>query len=335
MDSEERKRLLITLALQTRKDNIAEFLATAELPTSGTLADYRSVLEQNIGTKTLPITRVATWLDERAAHERQHVMLLKSTTGMAHEWRKQSTEHLKQLNERIPNSPGGLLLPSTPTLAAARLTPANLLEVNVLSLETAQTREPDLDYSSPRKDTDETVTFKAYVEERSRCVTIFKWNLQSGDAQLQITNLPSGSTYSTVWEQTADILGSIIPIRLFDKLDLDKVISRLHASAMLPDPEARPQSIDYASPQGRRLIGRVIATRQSLIGEQMIDDALEAMRQKGKARIGNFYWKPSQKTPFSDDIHTVIIAEEHRVNFPTDNPANVIEYILRRIRKLS
>jgi hypothetical protein len=197
-------------------------------------------------------------------------------------------------------------------------------------------RDPELDEEAETEGGDP-VELRAFVHHTSRGLTIFEWNAISNMATLQITELPSGTTYEDVREEFQALVSHWIDLSRFVDVSLHCAISRLHKLEEEGRPEARSHGIEYRTTQGRRLSGHSSTKDESVLGEAVIDNALQGIRHVGVGRTGNFYWltqadNPSYNNPLESECHVVIIGHRNRISFKANNSGEVVRYVLSRIR---
>lgn len=115
---------------------------------------------------------------------------------------------------------------------------------------------------------------------------------------------------------------------------------KLHELEETGNSEARSHSIGYRTIGGRAVSAQSPTPRDSVLGEQALDNALSGIRRQGVGHIGNFYWlssfmNPSNKNPLEKEVHTIIVGNKQRINFTTPNKKEDMEYVLSRVRALS
>jgi hypothetical protein len=169
---------------------------------------------------------------------------------------------------------------------------------------------------------------------------IFTWNLISNNATLQISQLPTGSKYEEEEIKFAELINPWLNLNSFTKLDLRRVIKKLHELEANGIPEARSHGLSYLSQGGRRITAQSPTPQDSIFGEQEVDIALKSIRDRGVGNIGNFYWLPksinsANGNPLEREVHTIIVGNKSRINFTTPNKKEDIEYVLSRVRILS
>jgi len=168
----------------------------------------------------------------------------------------------------------------------------------------------------------------------------FEWDLDANTAMLQITQLHKDALYEEVATEFFDLIGSWLDIRLFGLVDIRRAIRRLHELEANGRAEARSHGIHYRTLQGRRLSAHSPSPHDSVLGEAVIDQAMDNVGRTGVGHLGNFYWLTGLKpgpvpNPLEGDVHVIIVGDKSRINFPTPNTKDVVRYVLHRVRALS
>ena len=335
MARSDERRTLVRLTADLTSARLQEFFEVMELERQPSKRSYLAKIEEIAGTKRLPLAAIADLFDRLAPSSRQHVFLLKSPQGLAREFRESLSERVESIMKRhgLTGSRRTVLTPPSPTLASIVTSGTASIQFNVVS--TIETHEYDSELNFERTDENgDQIEFRAYRKEISRCVSILRWNLVSGEAQLQVTQLSSEGDYDRAWTGVSGILAPDLHIELFENIDLPAAIRRLHESAERPTPEVRVQMADYNSPLGRRLSGRGSTTKHSLSGEALVDKAMKTIRDSGVGRLATFYWQPQPPT-LTEEVRVQVVAEQNRLNFSTNNDEAAIAHILARVRAQS
>jgi hypothetical protein len=167
------------------------------------------------------------------------------------------------------------------------------------------------------------------------------WNIPSGHASLQISQLPRQSLYDDVRADFDALIDAWVPVGSLQPLDLGKAVSRLEEAVIEGKGEVRIQSVGHNSHGGLRSQISSGAQGQSVYGESTdYDEALKKLHASGPGAAGSLYFLPAAggglaATPLTDEVHVVLNAKENSINFarPTEQPA--LEHVLRRIRTLA
>jgi hypothetical protein len=195
------------------------------------------------------------------------------------------------------------------------------------------------------------IELRAYVHQVTRGLVILEWDLTDKVAMIQVTELPSGNRYEDVRDEFLDSLRTWLDVSSFQELNLSKAIAALHRSEENDEKEVRSHGIEYQTIEGRRLAGKSPSTTNSVLGEEVIDESLQRIRDEGTGHIGNFYFLPPETTDHDDaedeelgdalthEIHAVILGDKQRVSLRTRSAAYVSEnemrHVLSRMRAIS
>ena len=339
--TENERQALIDFVLALKKTYIQEFLRRIELPKSGTKPNLRERLQESLGEGRLTYEQVVDFLDSVAPWGKQHVFLYTGPRDDLVSWKDPNLlqQHLKRhhvgkfLNARLP-----LILPENLMLSSITHSDERL-RITAIQKHDYTERAPEHDGEKETED-GATVILKAYMHHLSRTLVAFEWNLSANTAMLQITQLHRDTLYEEVAEEFFGLIGGWLDIKQFGLVDIRRVIRRLHEIERSGQPETRSHGIDYRTLLGRRLSARSPSPRDSVFGEDVIDNAMNRIAREGVGHLGNFYWLPGVQpgpvpNPLHSDVHVHIVADKSRINFPTPNSEDVVRYVLHRVRALS
>ena len=319
---------------------VRDFLQEHGLPVSGTKADFQDRLQEALGDGSIDQDDLIEVLDRVAPWSKQHVYLFDGPDQIPAQFTAEArfAAHLGQhevadLLNGIP-----LVLPDELTLSAIAYD-GQRLTITAIRRRDYTMREPELD-DSAETDEGQRVELRAYIHGTTRGTVIFEWNFTTNKAMLQITELPSGVKYEDVRAEFRTLVTGWLDFGLFRPLSIRNAVARLHELEEQRHAEARSHGIQYRTMQGRTLIGRSATAATSVLGENVIDDALRNVRQQGVGHSGNFFWLPRTESPrrgncLSREIHVLLIAEKGRVSFTTNNIEEEVRYVLSRVRTLS
>lgn len=337
---EEEREQVVEYFLSLRKAQVQEFLERHGLPTSGTKAELRSRIEQALSDGEINYEILVQALDSVVPWGKQHVQLYRGPRRVPGSWKDPTwvATHLKKHRlHYLLNAPLPLILPESLRLSSI-VHAAERLRITAVEKREVWERDESLDQTSRTKD-DQDVALRAYVRHVSRGTFAFEWNLISNNGFLQISQLPAHWKYDDAVIRFQSLTATLLDLSQFSLVSVGPVIKKLHELEAHGNPEARSHNIDYRTVQGRRLAAQSATARDSVLGEPVIDEALSEIRKQGVGRIGNFYWLPgvqqgSSPNPLADDLHVVLVAEGHRVNFKTPSSEEVVRYVLQRVRAL-
>ena len=340
--TEDEREALIDFVLALKKTYIRSFLQTVKLPRSGTKPDLRQRLQEALAEGHLTYERLIDFLDSVAPWGKQHVFLYQGPRADIQSWKDPNwvLQRLKGrqtdqfFNARLP-----LILPEELMLSSITHSEGKL-RVTAVQKHTYTERSPEHDDQTQTED-GVTVLLKAYVHHLSRILVAFEWDLFSNTAMLQITQLHRDMFYEQVAKEFFGLVGDWLDVeKTFVPVDIRQTIKKLHELEKNNQAEARSHGIHYRTVRGRRLSAQSPSSQDSVLGEDVIDDAMEGISKTGVGHLGNFYWLPGVQTshvanPLENDVHIYIVGDKSRINFPTPNSEEVIRYVLHRVRTLS
>jgi len=339
--STEERQALIDFVLALRKSRIQEFLKGFELSRSGTKQDLRDRLQEALDAGDLTYEQLVDLLDSVAPWGKQHVFLYHGPRNDVQAWKDPdyTLRLLKQhrlgklFNARLP-----LILPEKLTLSSVTHGDGSLRVTAIQKREYTE-RRPEHD-EEKETESGEKITLRAYVHHMTRTLAAFEWDLNSNVAMLQITQLQMDGDYERVANQFFHLVSAWLDIRLFGLVDLRPAIPKLQEIEMDGKAEARSHGVHYRSPRGRRVSAHSPSPRDSVLGEDFVDETVDNMRKKGVGHLGNFYWLADNKArsatnPLKGEVHVIIVGAKSRVNFPTPNTEETLRYVLHRVRALS
>ena len=339
--SESERQALVDFVLALKKTHIQDFLAGAKLRRSGTKSDLRDRIQEALDDGSLTYEQLVSFLDSVSPWGKQHVFLYTGPRGDLQPW-KDSEHVLEKLKahhqEELYNAKLPLILPDEVTLSSITHEEGRLRVTAVQKREYAE-RTPDLDEERHTLD-GEGISLRAYVHHQSRTIVAFEWDLVANTAMLQITQLFGDANYSQVADKFFALVSGWLDIKLFGEVDIRQAIRNLHEMEGQGKAEIRSHGIDYRTLLGRRLSAHSPSPNDSVLGEAVIDQAMENVAKHGVAHLGNFYWLDGKQpgpvsNPLAGDVHVIIVGDLGRINFPTPNSEEVVRYVLHRVRTLS
>ncbi|MGB8330488.1 MAG: hypothetical protein WCE62_10205 [Polyangiales bacterium] len=290
--AEEEKEALIDFVLALKKTHIQEFFRRVKLQRSGTKTDLRERLQEAFDAGDVSYERAVDFLDSIAPWGKQHVFLYSGPRGDLRPWKDPDLllQHLKQHRVgKYFNTPLPLILPEVLTLSSIAHFD-DKLRVTAVQKRAYTERAPQHDDVKVAEDGTQ-IVLRAYANHVTRTLVTFEWDLISNTAMLQITQLHGDRLYEQVAEEFSDLVSAWLDIeKLFDIVEIREVIKRLHDGERNGNAEARSHGYQYRTPHGRRLAAHSPSPRDSVLGEAVIDDAMEGIRRNGVGHLGNFYW---------------------------------------------
>lgn len=339
-DQRSEQDLLVDVLLGLRVDRVREFMDSVELPRSGTKAELRDRIEEAVLSNTVSLNVLIDYLDRVEPWGRQHVIVLEAEASAANGWRREDGIR-RRLGEAGVE---GLLdrrrrqrLPEDLTLSSITASGDTIVIVAVERRDYDE-RAPELD----RVDHDEDgqlIILKAYRHVVTRGIIALRWNTATRAATLHISEGFGYYDYQEAAGRFGTLVSDFLDLDRFPQKDIRRAIRRLHDAEKSGTPEARSHRVGYTSHGGRAIEATSPTMNTSVVGEQVVDDALTNVAGAATGRIGNFFWLPStgpapRTNPILRDLHVVILARDSRVHFMVPSNEQSIAYVLQRIRAL-
>jgi len=340
--TDDEKIALIDFLLSLKKVHVQDFFRAVNLPTSGSKSDLRERLQEALDAGEVSYERAVDFLDSIAPWGKQHVFLYSGPRGDLQPWKDPDLlmQHLKQHRVgKYFNARLSLILPEVLTLSSIAHFD-DKLRVTAVQKRSYSERAPQHDDTKVAEDGTQ-IVLRAYANHVTRTLVTFEWDLISNTAMLQITQLHGDRLYEQVAKEFCDLVSAWLDIeKLFDIVEIREAIKRLHEGERNGNAEARSHGYQYRTPQGRRLAAHSPSPQYSVLGEAVIDDAMDGIRKSGVGHLGNFYWlsdgnRGPAPNPLQGDVHVILVADKSRINFPTPNTEDVVRYVLHRVRALS
>jgi hypothetical protein len=336
--SAEEHTQIITDLLALKKTQIREFLARNGLSTSGTKEQIRCRIEDALNEGSLPFLSIVLFLDEVIPWGKQHVFLYRGPTASISDWRNVDwlTNRLHQCGaDHCLNTPLPLVLPQQMTVSSIVYS-SHLLRVTAIKKREWFERNPEYDGATTTSEGDD-VELRAFTRRVTRSLVAFEWNLAANIAFLQISQIRSRFRYKDVAKEFFDLVSGWLDISRFAVVDLRPVIKRLHDLEESGTGEACSHRFRYRTLEGRMFEGTSASPEDPLLGDVVMDTALNALKANGIGHLGDFYWLPRSSTdvasnPLDSKVHVKIIGAESRINFMTPNTEQTVRYVLSRIR---
>lgn len=337
--SEDERRQIVKFLFAFTKNQIEPFFREIGISPNGSKAELRNRLESRLNEGAVSYSRLIAYIDLLEPWGAQHVYLLngpKLESWLLDGWRVEASFHsllkknkvIRFLNNRLP-----LILPENLSLSSIEHRNDRL---RVTAVEKRESFERDEDLDSEENSDGDKVEYRAFRRIVTRGIISFEWQFGANIAMLQISQLPTRFTYEDAYKRFYNLIRPWLDLSMFEKIDMRPAIGYLHKTEGAKHDEIRSHGIEYISIGGRRLSGKSASSQHSLLGEQVIDNALNNVRDHGTGQSGNFFFLPSNTGSvhtLSAEVHCLINAEQSRVNFPTDNTEEDVRYVLRRIRQ--
>lgn len=340
-DQRSEQEILVDVLLGLRVDRVRDFMRSAQLASSGTKADLRERLADAVLTGAVSINALIDYLDRVEPWGRQHVIMLEAETSAAEGWRRSdgirrrlAAAGVEDLLDRRRRQ----RLPEQLALTAIRAE-ADMIEIVAVERRDYDERAPELDRTEQRDD-GQLILLKAYRHVVTRGLLTLRWNTATRAATLHISEGHGRYNYSDAATRFGDLIAEFLDFDRFQTKDIRRAIRRLHDAEKQGVPEARSHRVGYLSHGGRSVEASSPTTTTSVVGEQVVDDALLHVAGAATGRIGNFFWLPNSgprptANPLARDLHVVVLARDSRVHFMVPSNEEAITYVLQRIRALS
>lgn len=326
---------------------ISDFLEFKGIKKTGTKKELIKRLRENLNDGTITYYELLLYLESIELYGKQHVMLYNGPTNYVGEFRTENTfmakinetELLSFLDRSLP-----ITFPRDLQIASIIFSENEKLEIYAVESHYHLERLEDRDSFETVEGQE--IEFRAHARNLRRGIVVFRWDLVINNAILQILQLPRGYSYEKMERKFATLINPLIDLNLFEKVDLSEVISKLHELEESENPETRSQGLSYKTFGGRSVSAHSSTDNDNLLGgEDFIDTALSDIREDAVGHMGNFYWIPSDEeddpgeeddlNPLNEEIRTVILAGQKRINFSTPHTKEELEYVIRRVRDLS
>ena len=340
-DHRSEEELLIDVLLGLRVDRVRSFLDSVELPRSGTKAELRGRVEAGLRSQSISLDSLIDYLDRVEPWGRQHVLLCEAEESAANGWRRPDGIRRRLAAagiEDLLDQRRRQRLPETLTLSAIT---AGDGAVEIVAVERREYDERTSDRDRVDRDDDgQLIILKAYRHVVSRGIITLRWNTSTRAAALHISEGFGRYDYQDAAARFGALVSDFLDYDQFPAKDIRRAIRRLHNAEKNGTPEARSHRVGYTSQGGRAVEATSPTPNTSVVGEQVVDDALANVAGAATGRIGNFFWLPrtgpnSQSNPIARDLHVLVLARESRVHFMVPSDQRSITYVLQRIRALS
>lgn len=337
----EEQRQLVDYVLSLRADRVRGLLARHNIPTSGPKRILRERLLTGIASEGINPDDIASYLDEVEPWGSQHVYLYDVSDEVSKDW-LDGERVLAELAEagvaELVTEPLTLTLPDELTLAAIDLGP-ELIEIRAVDARRYTERLPSFDREAEVDGL--AVEFRAYAQRLSRGLVTLRWDLAESQASLHISKAHRGYEYEQAEADFARLVADWLPFEAsFQRLDLRKAIKKLAKRERDgTTPLTRSARVGLQSAGGREIDISSANVHTSAAGEKPIDEAVEAIANVSRGRLGNLYWLSQNDcsvsgNPLEEELHTMILAIDSRIHFMTPSSSEAVAYVLRSVRSL-
>ncbi len=323
-DNQDESTALIDFILAHKKEYAQSFLKSNGFHYSGTKETLRERLKDLVVREEITQESLVSLLDQIELFGNQHAYLFKITDP--HLGRLRDPNHVRTLCEsqglgELYNNYKPLILPENPEIASIYHDYDWLRIRWVTKKETLQLMEEKREKDEEGRE----FLIKKYLIRKLRATTLFRVSLITGDADLLIHRLPSGSSYRREKNVYLEQLDDWFGWGVLDHEDLFPTISRIEASG-----EARIRNVDIRTARGSHID---IVSPSVHMGIRDDPDAASARSSitTGVGNRGNFYWLPQFSGGFLlRNIHTIIYRD--RVALFGECEEEEVNYVLGRVR---
>jgi len=311
----------VNLLFAHKLDSIRPIFKEHGLKTTGAKPALESRLTQAISERVLTADEIVEALDSIEGWGNQHVYLYSVPIGICKKWKNETAvrERLEKIGrDDLLNQKKPVLLPEEPTLSTIEWTASRVRFVWVEKREWTARRD-ELDETEGR------IKYKAFESKEERGITSFDWDLNTGEASLQIQRLPSGENYEPHRQQYGESLGELIEFEAFTQLSISKAIKKLEKSK-----EVSNRQVEHETITG----GTARFTSKGRKTDAFDDPALKSSRDalgKTASVLGNFYWIENPPH-LNRSIHTKLYASDKRIGIFGECLESEVQYVLSRIR---
>jgi hypothetical protein len=298
--------------------------------------ELRDILSAAITNGTLTTAAIIEFLDQVTPWGKQHIFLYRGKSGTQKHWTNRRNVKntlathglLDLLDKQVP-----LALPKALTLASIRST-SSVLRVTAIRRREGWVRDHDLVKYGKTPDGRE-VEYRGFVRQVLRGLVAFEWNLVANEAMLQISQLPSGSSYEGVAAEFATIVESWLRIKDFSLIDVRRANAELHKLERAKKAKTTSQYAGFDRVGSRRFTVRSTSNKVPLFGDKDIDDFLSKVEPESVPRIGGYFWGADGKGKDSKRTHFVIVGAKKRVNVMTPSSEERLRNVVTELRRLS
>ncbi len=311
--------LLINFILSHKKEYIQQFLKERGLHYFYTKALLKDKIYEGIEKENFTKDELIELLDFIEEYGNQHIYLFRVADNYTKQMRNNSLI-IKKLRkeglEEVFNNNKPLLLPDAATICSI-VHNSNIFKIKWVEKRTWK------ELIDEKIEGDKLI--KTYQIHLKRGITTFRVNLITGDAELMIQRLPSGSNYRKAKEEYLKYLSKIFNVDTLSIVNLRSAITRIENSD-----EVERRQTNFETLSGGKASFKSKRQGTDYINDPYLKKARESMGQNVSAELGNFYWLPNDV--LNRKIHTHIYSSDNRVGIFGECTQQEVDYVLSRIR---
>jgi hypothetical protein len=322
---------------------IRRLLANFDLALSGNKEILEAKVVKAINDGKMTLADVVSYINEVSLWRRQHIYVYDAPEEIPQKYStpKRFQTHLRKHGlDSLLEEPLPLVLPSEMQLVSVSHDGQRIRATAVVRTTHRERlkQEDEVESASGSRDhMGQTVLIekRAYLVRLSRTLVSLEWDLRTNSpsfAQLQISEMPAGNSYSEVAEQFFSLTEEIFPQDLFTPLDLSNAVINIHSEEENNGaPETRSHRFDYLASTGGQLSGRSSTPSASVCQDQAISHLISEVRDTGNGVFGNVYFL-SDAGVIESDLHIYIYVTDSRIKIARHCNENEVRHVISRIR---
>jgi len=319
LENINQQELLLKMLLSHKKEYVQNFLKERELPYSYTKRELLEKLKDGLEDESFYFDDLIRLLDNIEEFGNQHIYLYSCTPEYLHRLKEEAYVRSKLEENGIEdkyNSSDALLIPSEPTISSIihtdRLLKFKWVEKRIWKQLISEEIQGDK-------------FIKTYQIHITRGVTTFRVDLITGNAELMIQRLPSGTRYGEIKENYLSKLASLIEINALSQINLRRAIKRIEESD-----EVEKRGTNLQTISGGKIAFQSRSRGVDYTSDPELHRARNALGQNVSGHLGNFYWLPNDI--LTRKVHTKIYGNDDRVGIFGECTEMEVNYVLSRIR---
>lgn len=333
--------LLIDHLMALSNAELHRFRKRFKLAAASSKKELRSTFTKAIKNKVLTTEAIVAFLDVVTPWGKQHVLLHRGPNDLAKKWRDSKWVHAQLVEhnlQKFVDKSVPLILPEVLSIASIEYT-GSRLRVTAVRRREGWVRDHDLVKSGKTLDGRQ-VEYRGFVRQVLRGLVIFEWDLNSNEAMLQITQLPTSGSYEGVSAEFSKLIEHWLDLDRFDVVDIRRAIEKIRQLERVGKSDAESHALAYDRLGSRRVSMRSTSNKVPLLGDTALDNFVETIAPSSIPRIADYYWEGDGKTngvvsAKASRTHTVIVGENKRVNFLRPSSEERMRNVLAKLRRFS